>query len=465
MDMPASELLHTKLAIPPARADRVPRPRLIEQFEASLERPLILICAPAGFGKTSLITDWYEQSESSGIPLAWLSLDEEDSDPTRFLTYLISALVTISVAPLEDLLALLHSPQPPPPKAILTALISQAENFPQPFALVLDDYHRVADPIHEALAFLIDHMPPQMRLVITSREDPSLPLSRLRARRQLAEIRADDLRFTKEEAALFLEQILGVNLSADQIAELDTRTEGWIAGLQLAALAMKGRKDVAGFITAFTGSHRFILDYLTDEVLSRQPEAIQSFLLQTSILNRLNGSLCNAVTGRSDGQAILEQIERSNLFLIALDDDRTWYRYHHLFGDMLHRHLRQSSFANLPDLYRKASLWFEQNGLAGEAIEYVLSGQDSARAAGLIQQHGASVWSRGEVTTFLRWLRALPEETLRGYPNLALDYVFVLILTDAYSEAERQLLAVEQVLSQQEYSTGDDRATLWGWQR
>jgi LuxR family maltose regulon positive regulatory protein len=458
----APELLRTKLAIPSARADRVPRSRLIQQLNASLERPLTVICAPAGFGKTSLITDWYEQSDRSHFALAWLSLDEDDSDPTRFLTYLISALDTVGNTPLEDLLSSVRSLQPPPPKLILTALISRIQNFPQPFALVLDDYHRVAVPIHEPLAFLLDHMPSQMHLVITSREDPSLPLSRLRARGQLAEIRADDLRFTQEEVGLFLTQMLDIHLSVDQIMKLGARTEGWIAGLQLVALAMKGRKDIAAFIAAFTGSHRFILDYLTEEVLSRQPEAIQSFLLQTSILSRLSGLLCNAVTGRTDGQLSLEQIERSNLFLIALDDQRSWYRYHPLFGDMLQQHLRQSSPDNVPDLYRNASLWFEQNGLTGEAIEYALLGQDSARAAGLIQQHGASVWSRGEVTTFLRWLRAPPEETLRAYPRLALDYVFVLILTDAYSEAERQLLAVEQVLSQQEPSRENDRATLMG---
>jgi LuxR family transcriptional regulator, maltose regulon positive regulatory protein len=463
MNVSAPDLLHTKLTIPPARADRVPRLRLIQQLGASLESPLTLICAPAGFGKTSLITDWYEQPDAPGLPLAWLSLDEDDNDPTRFLMYLISTLARVAHTIGDDLLMALHSPQPPSPKNILTTLLSRIEDVPQRFALVLDDYHRItASPLHEAVVFLLDHIPAQMRLIITSREDPLLPLARLRARGQLAEIRAVDLRFTIDEEALFLQQMLGIELSTDQIRELDARTEGWIAGLQLAALAMQGRKDIAGFITAFTGSHRYILDYLTEEVLNRQPEAVQRFLLQTSILNRLSSSLCDAVTGRTDSQVFLEQIERGNLFLIPLDDERYWYRYHHLFGDMLRRRLQQMHPDLAPKLHQGASVWFEQNGLVDEAIEYAVLGGDSARAAGLIEQHGDSVWSRGEVTTFLRWLRALPEQTLQAYPKLRLNYVFVLILTDTYKEAERQLLAVEQVLSQQIHSADDGRATLLG---
>jgi LuxR family maltose regulon positive regulatory protein len=444
----APELLQTKLAIPSARADRVPRARLIQQLNAGLECPLTLICAPAGFGKTSLITDWYEQSDRSRFPLAWLSLDEEDNDPTRFLTYLISALATISNTPFEDLLSSLRSPQPQPPKLILTALISQIEKFPQPFALILDDYHRVAVPIDEPLAFLLDHLPAQMHLVITSRDDPSLPLSRLRSRSQLAEIRADDLRFTREEAAIFLEQKLGVSLSAEQIMELDARTEGWIAGLQLAVLAMKGRKDIAGFIDAFTGSHRFILDYLTEEVLSRQSDELQSFLLQTSILSRLSGPLCDAVTGRTDGQASLEQIEHGNLFLIALDSERSWYRYHHLFGDMLQRHLKQSNADNVPDLYRNASLWFEQNGLVGEAIEHALLSQDSERAARLLDQYGERVWTHGELATFMRWLEALPEEVFLAHPKLGLNQALLLTFVDKFVQAEQRLSQVERVLAE-----------------
>ncbi|MBZ0304129.1 MAG: hypothetical protein K8J31_30620, partial [Anaerolineae bacterium] len=328
----ARHLLQTKLTVPPARAELVSRPRLIEQFNRGLSRPLTLICAPAGFGKTTLLSEWLDSETGSDMPLAWVSLDEDDNDPGRFLTYIICALTNVgSFLESEDLLSLLQSSQPPPPKAILTSLISQMEAYPNRLGLVLDDYHLISTPvIHEAMAFFLDHLPYQMRLVITSREDPPLPLARLRGRGQLAEIRADDLRFLKEEAALFLQEALGLTLTTQQVMDLDARTEGWIAGLQLAALAMKGREDLTGFISAFTGSHRFILDYLTEEVLSRQPEHIQSFLLQTSILNHMCGPLCNVVSGRSDSLVLLEQIERDNLFLIPLDDDRRWYRYHHL---------------------------------------------------------------------------------------------------------------------------------------
>jgi LuxR family transcriptional regulator, maltose regulon positive regulatory protein len=443
----ALELLQTKLTIPQTRADRVPRPRLTQQFDTSLELPLTLICAPAGFGKTTLITDWNEQPNHRYGPLAWLTLDEDDNDAAHFLMYLISALVNVGVTNCDDLLSTLQTPQPPPPKIILTTLISRLQLISHRFALVLDDYHRVSAPIvSEAVSFILDHMPSQMRLVITSREDPVLPLSRLRARGQLAEIRADDLRFTPEEAAQFLHQMVHVNLSERQVMELDARTEGWIAGLQLAALAMKGSKDISGFITAFTGSHRYILDYLTDEVLSHQPQHLQSFLLQTSILNRLSSSLCDAVNSRTDGQVLLEQVERGNLFLIALDDERLWYRYHHLFRDMLRRHLQRSNPDSVAELHRRASSWFEQNDWLGEAIEHALLSQDGERAAQLVERYGESPWSRGEAATFLRWLNALPKEAFRARPKLALRYAFMLMVVNALDEAGQRLDEVEKVL-------------------
>ena len=292
----ASDLLQTKLAIPPARTELISRPRLIEQFNDALSHPLTLICAPAGFGKTTLLSEWFSSETGLSTAVAWLSLDTDDNDPGRFLTYLVYALAGIGDIDSEGLLFLLQSSQPPP-KVILTALLSRLEAFPGRFVLVLDDYHLITTPlIHEGLVFLFEHLPAQMHLILTSREDPSLPLSRLRGQGQLAEIRADSLRFTLEEAAQFLHRVLGMHLSQEQVAELGARTEGWIAGLQLAALAMKGRDDLNAFISAFTGSHRYILDYLTEEVLSRQPEQIQNFLLQTSILNRLCGPLCDVVT-------------------------------------------------------------------------------------------------------------------------------------------------------------------------
>jgi LuxR family transcriptional regulator, maltose regulon positive regulatory protein len=463
MSVSAPELLRTKLVIPPARIDRIQRPRLMQQLSASFDYPLILICAPAGSGKTTLITDWQEQPGKPAFPLAWLSLDEDDNDPARFLTYLITALANAVSIHGDDLLSALQSPQTPPPKVILTTLISRLEMIPHPFALVLDDYHRITTPsIREALIFLLDHLPSHMRLVITSREDPPLPLARLRARGQLAEIRADDLRFTPQEAAQFLHQMVGIHLSTNQVMELEARTEGWIAGLQLAALAMRGHKDIPGFITAFTGSHRYILDYLTDEVLNHQPDHLQSFLLQTSILNRLSSSLCNAVTGRTDSQALLEQVERSNLFLISLDDERCWYRYHHLFGDMLRRHLQQLSPVSVPELHRRASTWFEQNDLVNEAVEYALLGGDGEQAARLVEQYGERLQLRGEGAIVLRWLRALPEAALEAHPRLGLNYAFMLTMADAYIEAEQRIASVEQRLQDGYIADESEHTALLG---
>jgi len=459
----APDLLQTKLAIPPARTDLVARPHLIEQFSQGLSRPLTLVCAPAGFGKTTLLNEWLGSKVSSDIPTAWVSLDEDDNDPSRFLTYLVSALAGIGSTESEALLSLLRSPQPPPPKGILTSLISRLETFPQRFVLVLDDYHLItAQAVHEALAFLIDHLPLKMHLVLISREDPPLPLARLRGRGQLAEIRADDLRFTPEESGQFLHRMLDIKLSDKQVRELDTKTEGWIAGLQLAALAIQGREDVAEFISAFTGSHRFILDYLTEEVLGRQPETIKRFLLHTSILNRLCGPLCDTVTSGSGGQAMLEQIERGNLFVIPLDDERYWYRYHHLFGDMLRRHLQQSSPESLPDLHRRASAWFEQQGWISEAIEHALLSWDSEKTAELIDRYGDNLWMRGEITTLARWLKALPEETLQARPRLTLNFAFIFGLLGSDVETEQQVLRAERLLLQDKQMPDAQRTALLG---
>ena len=345
----ALDLLQTKLAPPFARAELVLRPRLIDQFNLGLNQPLTLICAPAGFGKTTLLADWLASKAPSDFSLAWLSLDEDDNDPNRFCTYLVYALTKITGIESKDLLSLLQSPQPPPHKAVLTTLLSRLEAYTSRLILVLDDYHLItAQPVHDAMIFLLDHLPHQMHLVITSREDPPFPLARMRGRDQLAEIRSDDLRFIPEEAAVFLRQVLNLDLTARQVDDLSARTEGWIAGLQLAALAMKGRENLGDFISAFTGSHRYILDYLTEEVLTRQDEAVQTFLLQTSVLDRMCGSLCDAVTGRTDGAQMLELLERSNLFVIALDEERSWYRYHHLFAEMLRRYLQITQAASLP---------------------------------------------------------------------------------------------------------------------
>lgn len=386
----------------------------------------MLVCAPAGYGKTTLLGEWLLSKVEEELSFGWFSLDEDDNDPTHFLTYLVAAFSTINDLEAEDVLAMVLSPQPPPGKVILTALISRLETFTGRITLVLDDYHLItAQPIHEAVAFLLDHLPVHVRLVITSREDPPLPLARLRGRDQLVEIRADDLRFTPEEAARFLRQMIGISLTAEQIAELDARTEGWIAGLQLVALALKGREDVSRFIAAFTGSHRFILDYLTEEVLSRQPDDVWSFLLQTSILNRLNGALCDALSGRSDGQQMLEQIERSNLFLVPLDDERYWYRYHHLFGDMLRKRLQQAATEDdINALHRRVSEWFAQNNLYHDAIPHALAGQAYDLAAHLLELYADLLLeqggSRSELPALREWMGAMPAEIVITSPQLCL---------------------------------------------
>lgn len=447
MFIAGSDILQTKFTLPPSRADLILRTRLTQRFSASLERPLTLICAPAGFGKTTLLSEWLAAQDGGTLPMAWLSLDEDDNDPGRFLTYLICALANIGGIVSDEVLPLLQTLPPPAPKVILTAVISRLETFPQRFALALDDYHLItAAPIHEAMTFLLDHLPSQMHLVLISREDPPFPLARLRARGQFVELRADDLRFNLEETDQFLGQMLGIRLHADQVKELDARTEGWIAGLQLVALAMKGREDIDTFITAFTGSHRYILDYLTEEVLNRQSESLQRFLLQTSILNRLNASLCDAVTGQSNGRAVLNQIERSNLFLISLDDEGYWYRYHHLFAHMLRRHLQSTMPDAVFELHRRASVWFEQNGWGIEAVEHALAGEDGERAAVLVGRYSEQLWMRGELPTVMRWMRALPGESFRLLPKLGLSYAFTLTMIDEYGAAEQLLDEVEQSL-------------------
>src|SRR5512141_952323 len=375
-------ILATKLYIPPPRTKIVLRPRLIEHLNEGLHRKLTLICAAAGFGKTTLVSEWIA---SCGRPVAWLSLDEGDNDPTRFLTYLVAALQMITVNIGAGVLGVLQSPQPPPTESILTALLNEITTIPDNFIFVLDDCHVIdSKPVDNALTFLIDHLPPQMHLVIATREDPPLPLARLRVRNQLIELRAADLRFTPAEAAEFLNQTMGLDLSAEDIAALETRTEGWIAGLQLAALSMQGRSDTAGFIQAFTGSHRFVLDYLAGEVLERQPEGVRNFLLQTAILDRLCGSLCDAVTAQDGGRGMLETLERSNLFVVPLDDQRQWYRYHHLFADVLQAHLIEAQPEQVSSLHQRASVWYEQNGYPSDAIRHTLAAEDFERAAGLI---------------------------------------------------------------------------------
>jgi LuxR family maltose regulon positive regulatory protein len=438
-------ILATKLYIPSPRAKIVLRPRLIKRLNEGLHRKMILISAPAGFGKTTLVSEWIV---GCGRPVAWLSLDEGDNDPVRFITYLVAALQTIKAGIGEGLLASLQSPQPPTTESILTTLLNEIATVPNNFLLVLDDYHIIdSKPVDEALTFLLEHLPPQMHLVIATREDPPLPLARLRVRGQMTELRAADLRFSPAEAAEFLNRMMGLNLSAEDIAALDKRTEGWIAGLQLAALSMQGRSDTASFIKSFNGGHHFILDYLVEEVLQRQPEHVRNFLLQTAILDRLSSPLCDAVTGQEDGKRMLEALERGNLFVIPLDDQRQWYRYHHLFAEVLQAHLREAQPDRVSTLHRRASEWYEQNGLRSEAIRHALSAKDFEHAADLIELAGPATEEGSiQTATWLGWVKTLSDELVHARPVLNVWYACALLGRGEMEAAEARLKDAERWL-------------------
>ncbi len=377
----SQNLLATKLYIPPARKNLVPRPRLVQRLDEASQQgqKLLLVSASAGYGKTTLVTEWLRGIHTK---TTWLSLDRTDNDPARFLAYLIAALQQIDEHIGENTQAMLQSPQPLPPEVVLTALVNEIASAPTSFILVLDDYHVIeALPIHQQLDFLVEHQPPRMHLVIITREDPPLPLARLRARGQMVEIRQDDLRFSPEESSDFLRRVMGLNLTGDDITTLERRTEGWIAGLQLAALSMQGLDDgseytPSDFIDAFTGSSHYILDYLIEEVFERQPVEVQDFLLRTSILDRLSGSLCDAVANRSGSAALLERLEHANLFIIPLDQSRTWYRYHHLFAELLRQRLHATAALSENELHRLASGWYAAEGFLPEAIHHALAASD-----------------------------------------------------------------------------------------
>ena len=423
---------------------------------------LTLVSAPAGFGKTTLVGDWVA---GCGRLAAWLSLDAGDSDPDRFLTYLIAALQTVTPGIGDRVLTQLGSPQPPPLESTLTALLNDVADLAGDVVLILDDYHVLdAKPVDDALAFLVEHLPPQLHLVIATREDPGFPLARLRARGQLTELRAADLRFTPDEAAEFLREVMGLDLSSDEIAALEARTEGWIAGLQLAAISLQGREDTAGFIASFTGSNRFVLDYLLEEVLHQQAEAVQTFLLRTSILDRLCGPLCDAVMldASASGQETLEYLERANLFIVPLDTERRWYRYHHLFAELLRqrRAQRTATGGDVDEDHIRASVWFEEHGLDIEAFEHAAAGHDIARAERLIEGRGVPLQSRGALAPVLRWLESLPTSVLDARPSLWVTYAS-LLLNWGYSDAiEPKLQAAERAL--QDAKTDDRTRDLVG---
>jgi LuxR family maltose regulon positive regulatory protein len=447
----ATSILATKLYIPPPRPKVVPRPRLIERLNEGLHRKLTLISAPVGYGKTTMLSEWIPQSERC---VTWVSLDDGDNDPVRFWAYFIAALQMLDAEIGRNALALMRTPRLPSFEAILTTLLNEIAAFPEDFALVLDDYHVMdAKPVDastsvdDGLTFLLEHLPPHMHLVVTTREDPNLPLARLRARDQLTEIRAADLRFTPGEAAVFLNQVMGLNLSAEDVTSLETRTEGWIAGLQLAALSMWGREDVPGFIRAFAGDNQYIVDYMVAEVLQRQSERVRSFLLQTSILDWLSGPLCDAVTGQEEGKALLETLERGNLFVSPQDDKRHWFRYHHLFADVLRAHLMEEQPDRVPTLHRRASEWYEHNGLEIEAFQHAAAANDVERAEHLIEGEGMPLQFRGAGAPVLKWLESLPKTALDARPSLWVTYASTLLFGGQHTAVEQKLQAAEAALA------------------
>jgi len=377
----AGPLLETKLHVPRRRRGLVARPRLSERLSRGVESALTLVSAPAGFGKTTLLTQWLAAAPADGRSAAWLSLDQRDNDPALFWTYLAAALKTAALGVGAGASSLLRSPQPPI-EAVLATLLDDLDAISNDVVLVLDDYHVIdASDVQDGMAFLLEHLPPQIHLVIAGRADPAFPLAGMRGRGQLVEIQAADLRFTPDEAATYLDEVMGLVLTARDVAALEGRTEGWIAALQLAALSIQGRDDIAAFIAGFDGDDRYIVDYSTEKVLQRQPENVQHFLLQTSILDRLSGPLCDAVTGQDGGEAKLAALERANLFLVPLDDRRRWYRYHQLFADVLQAHLLNEQADEVPDLHRRASAWLAQNGEPSEAIRHAVAAKDFERAA------------------------------------------------------------------------------------
>ena len=445
-----TELLTSKLFIPPLRLGLVARPRLVQSLSHGLHKgcKLTLVSAPAGFGKTTLVVDWLKQNK---LDAAWLSLDEADNDLPRFLAYLAAAFQQVDEQIGLSLLDALQSPQILAIDKVLTGLLNEFTYRKEPLILVLDDYHLLSQAkTLQVIEFLLRHQPAQLHLVLTTREDPDLPLARLRARDQLNEIRARDLRFTLEEANSFLRGAMGLDLSGHDIEVLEDRTEGWVVGLQLAGLSMQKQADLKSFIEDFSGSHRYILDYLTDEVLQHQPEEIRTFLLQTSILDRLSGPLCDSLTEVTGSDKLLAHLEASNLFVIPLDEERRWYRYHHLFADLLHNQLVRSQPELVPELHRRASLWFEGEGNIQTAVEHALQASDLDRASRLIEEHALINLFHGEVAKVVGWYDRLPEEVLQAAPMLCINKAWALALVHRNSrreELERALILADLALN------------------
>ncbi len=480
-------ILTTKLYVPLPQPELVTRPRLIKKLNEGLPHKLTLISAPAGFGKTTLVSDWIASMQLDGEKgsqsqdhtsrnmnrVAWLSLDDGDNDLHGFLIYFIAAVQRVEPDFGLEPLAALQSSGATNSEAVLAALLNELAGLPQSLILILDDYHVIeTQSIDEALTFFLDHLPATMHLVISTRIDPPLPLARLRGRGQLTELRVADLRFTNDEAATFLNQMMRLELSAEDIAALGSRTEGWITGLQLAALSLQARdaEHVTSFIQSFTGIHHHVLDYLVEEVLQQQPPGVQSFLLQTSILTRLTGSLCEAVWNfendglhQSEGQPLLEQLAKSNLFIVPLDDERRWYRYHHLFADLLRYRLQQEQASFIPELHRRASKWHEEHGFIDRAIRHAIAADDLEEAARLVAEHSYTANERGEVSTVRRWFELLPGERVRSDPSLSVDFAWNLFLSGQIGAVEERLNDAEALLTRQTTPINSEQvAELYG---
>jgi LuxR family maltose regulon positive regulatory protein len=437
-------LLESKYGVPGRRPNAVARPRLDERLDAAWRSPLTVLSAPAGFGKTTVLTEWLATFGPGAPAVAWVSLDERDNDAALFWTYVVTAIGKA----VEDVggaaLGLLDS-SPPATEAALAALLNDVGGLNRDLLLVLDDYHLVeAAEVHEGMTFLLAHQPPQLHVVLATRTDPPLPLARMRARGQLSEVRAADLRFTVEESAAYLNDGMGFRLGEGDVTALDRRTEGWIAALQLAALSMRGRSDVSAFIAGFAGDDRYVVDYLGEEVLARQPPDVREFLLQTSILERLTGPLCDAVTGRPGGKATLVALDRANMFVVPLDDRRQWYRYHHLFADVLRAHLHDEQPERVAELHARASAWFEANGDTSQAVSHALAGGDSGRAADLMELAVRTMLRDRREAEIALWVRALPDDVVRRRPVLGVGFVAALAQVSNFDTVGQRLSDVER---------------------
>ena len=456
-------LIETKLFRPSPRPGMVARQRLQERLDRGLGARLMLVSAPAGFGKSTLLVEWLAAAEARAgttVRGAWLALDAADNDPARFWRYVVAAIRTALPDVGTDALTVLDESQPPPVEVALTMLVNELAAAELDVVLMLDDYHVIEAPaIHEGMAFLLAHQPGHLHLVLATRSDPPLPLPRLRARGDLVEVRAGDLRFTTDEAASYLNEVMGLDLGPDDVRALEGRTEGWIAALQLAALSMTGREDVSAFIAGFTGDDRYVVDYLVEEVLQRLPPDVQDFLLRTSVLDRMNGSLCDALTGRVDGRQVLETLERDNLFVVPLDDRRHWYRYHHLFADVLRGRLADERPGLVGELHSRAATWHQQAGDTTEAIRHALLGQDFERAAQLVESVVRAFRRDRRETTLRSWLEALPAEVLQERPVLVNALAGSRMSTGEFDGVEELLDATEEWIGSGGHLAGATRAT------